>query len=115
MIGASRAQVNRVRNLNYANIDEALAYFAEVPDDDTELAFFAFRESPIFGQMRAERLPLLARDPAELAVVVNEAIEIRDAIRPRVEVEFPRLRELAEQIQVGIKAEYPGPAEGARR
>ena len=115
MIGASRAQVNRVRNLNYANIDEALAYFAEVPDDDTELAFFAFRESPIFARMVAEQLPLLTRDPADVAVMVNEAIEIRDAIRPRVEVEFPRLRELAEQIQVGIKAEYPGPAEGARQ
>ena len=115
MVGASRAIVNRVRNLNYPNIGQALGYFAQVPDEDTELAFFAFRESPIFARMVAEQLPLLTRDPADVAVMVNEAIEIRDAIRPRVEVEFPRLRELAEQIQVGIKAEYPGPAEGARR
>ena len=107
MVGASRAMVNRVRNLNYPNIGQALGYFAQVPDDDTELAFFAFRESPIFVRMVAEQLALLTRDPADVAVMVNEAIEIRDAIRPRVEVEFPRLKQLAEQIQVGIAAEYP--------
>lgn len=107
LIGASRAMVNRVRNLNYPNIGEALSYFAEVPDDDTERASFAFRESPIFARMRAEQLPLLTRDPTDVAVMVNEAIEIRDVIRPRVEVEFPKLKRIAEEIAAGIEAEYP--------
>ena len=107
MISRGRAGVNRVRNLNYPNIDKALAYFARVPDDDTEAGFFAFRDTEIFARMRAEDLPLLTSDPRDVAVMVNAAIEVRDAIRPRVEVEFPRLRVMAQEIVAEIQAEYP--------
>lgn len=106
MIGASRTQVNRVRDQNYPNILDALAYFAQVPDEQTEQGFFAFRDTPIFARMRADRLPLLTRDPTDVAVMVNEAIGMRDGIRPRVEIEFPRLRQMAQEIIAGIDAEY---------
>lgn len=107
MIVGARAGVNRVRNLNYPEIGEAMAYFSRVPDDNTESAFFAFRTTETYARMRARDLPLLTKDPGEIHAMVNSALEIRDAIRPRVEVEFPRLRKMAHEIVALIRAEYP--------
>jgi hypothetical protein len=107
MLARARAGVNRVRNLNYPEISEAMAYFSQVPDDDTESAFFAFRTTDTYARMRARDLPLLTRDRTEVDVMVNSSLEIRDAIRPRVEVEFPRLRRMADEIVALVQAEYP--------
>ncbi|MFO1395033.1 MAG: hypothetical protein U1F09_14840 [Steroidobacteraceae bacterium] len=102
----ARPVVNRIRDMNYPEIGRILGYFASVPDEGYEQAFFAFRETPIFHGMEARHLPLLSTDPTDLGAMVNSALEIRDAIRPRVEVEFPRLRVLSEQISERIRTEY---------
>jgi hypothetical protein len=107
MLVRARAGVNRVRNLNYPEISEAMAYFSRIPDDDTEAAFFAFRSTDTFARMRARELPLLTTDRTEVDVMVNSSLEVRDAIRPRVEVEFPRLRGMADEIVALVQAEYP--------
>lgn len=106
-ITQARASVNRVRNMNYPGIERVLAHFAGIPDDGYEKAFFAVRDTDLFRDMRTNDLPLLTRDPAELAALVNSSLEIREMLRPRVEIEYPRLRRMAGDIAARIGAEYP--------
>jgi len=105
-ITQARTTVNRVHNLNYSGLSDALAYFSRVPDDNTEAVFFGFRETDTFRRMQAGDLPLLTKVPVEVQAMVNEAIEIRDIIRLRVEVELPRLRRMAAEITKLIRSEY---------
>ena len=77
LISGSRDGVNRVRNLNYPEISEAMAYFGRVPDDDTEAAFFGFRNSDIHGRMRAHDLPLqLLRRNRTVVARMRRAVDV---------------------------------------
>ncbi|HQR48971.1 MAG TPA: hypothetical protein PL152_06525, partial [Steroidobacteraceae bacterium] len=78
VITQARASVNRLRNMNYPGIERVLAHFAGIPDEGYEKAFFAFRDTDLF----------------------------RDTLRPRVEIEYPRLRRMADDITARVGNGY---------
>jgi hypothetical protein len=107
MIRTARAHSDRVRNGNYPQLAEARAYFAQMPDDDTERAFFAFRDTDTFRAMQALNLPPLANNIGDVEVMVNAMLGIRSGLSPRVDTELPRLRRMSEEIAALIASEYP--------
>ncbi len=104
---AANLVVTQVVNRNYANWEQAREYSSRIPDGDGfEAAYFGFRNTDIFAQMKADRLPVLARDVADVERMVSVLLDISNEMWPRVRVELPQLRGMAAEIIEMIETEY---------
>jgi hypothetical protein len=82
-------------------------YHSRIADGDGyEAAHFGFRNTDIFAQMKADRLPVLARDVVELERMVAALIETSIEMSPRINAELPKLRGMAAEIIEMIETEY---------
>ena len=100
--------INELIDLNYAH--EGLPGILDWDDGFTaeyiEERLLRFRETETFQRLAAERKPLLSRDLAEFRHLANVNSEFADRTGARIDVELPRLRELAREIQALIGQEY---------
>lgn len=95
-----------MRNQNYVQRPEARRYFGQFSESDPDDGYFRFTATETFRAMQLERLPLLTDDPAQVHLMVNAMLDIREAISPRVEGELPALRQLSAEITTLIEREY---------
>ena len=95
-----------MRDLNYPQLPDARTYFDQFAEGDREDGYFQFTNTETFRAMQRESLPLLTTDPAQVRLMVNAMLDIREAITPRVEGELPRLRQLSAEITDLIEREY---------
>lgn len=99
--------VAQVCNRNYANWEQARAYFSAIPDGAAyETQFFAFRDTDDFAKMKSDALPILAHDVADVERMVSALLVISADMWPRPDIELPRLRSTANEIIEMIEAEY---------
>ena len=106
MIRDAAQHINRVRNQNYAQLPDARRYFDQFAELDRDGGYFRFTETETFRAMQRERLALLTSDPALVHLMVNTMLDVREAISPRVDGEFPALRQLSAEITALIEREY---------
>ena len=99
---------NELVDLNYAdeNIDEFLNW-----DEDFDAAYIEqrltrYRESALFGRLAALQVPLLSNDLAGFRQLANLNREYALSAYARPDIELPRLREFAAEIQALIDEEY---------
>jgi hypothetical protein len=107
LIRDATQHINRVRNQNYAQLPDARRYFAQYAESDRDGGYFRFQSTETVRAMQREHLPLLTTDPAQVHLMVNAVLDIREAIDPRVDGEFPALRQLSADIRTLIEREYP--------
>jgi hypothetical protein len=99
--------VTQVVNRNYADWEQARDYSYQIPDGDGfEPAYFGFRNTDIFAKMKADTLPVIARDVADLERMVSVLLDIRNEMWPRVRTELPQLRGMAAEIIQMIETDY---------
>jgi hypothetical protein len=104
---ATNLVVTQVVNRNYANWEQARDYSYQIPDGDGfEPAYFGFRNTDIFAKMKADTLPVIARDVADLERMVSVLLDIRNEMWPRVRTELPQLRGMAAEIIQMIETDY---------
>jgi len=104
---AANLVVAQVVNRNYANWEQAREYSSRIPDGDGyEAAYFGFRDTDIFAQMKADALPTLAHDAADVERMVAVLLDISIELWPRANLELPKLRGMAAEIIELIEAEY---------
>lgn len=74
-----------------------------------QLESFSFPESPIHAVYKDANLSLLTDDMTDIKVVVNSYLVLGGyyGIRPRIEVEMPRLAADAQELIALLKEEYP--------
>jgi len=65
-----------------------------------------FRETALFSQLAGLEWPLLSQDLAAFRHLANLSVEFADAAEARPDIELPRLRKLAAEIQALIDEEY---------
>jgi len=65
-----------------------------------------FYDSAEYKELRSTDLSLLTDDMSKVKHAVNHFIEIGEAVEARTEIEIPRLRTLASEIDALINAEY---------
>jgi hypothetical protein len=107
MTSAAERVVAQVVNRNYPNWEQAQAYVSRIPDGDGyETAYFGFRDSDIFAQMKSDALPALAHDIADVERMVSVLLGISIEMMPRAKTELPNLRDMAAEIITMIEAEY---------
>jgi hypothetical protein len=99
--------VTQVVSRNYANWRQARDYSSQIPDGDGfEAAYFEFRNTDIYAQMKADRLPVLAHDVADVERMVSALLDVSNEMDPRVRTELPQLRAMAAEIIEIIETEY---------
>ena len=99
--------MTQVVSRNYANWQQARDYSSQIPDGDGfETAYFGFRNTDIYAQMQADRLPVLAHDVADVERMVSALLDISNEMDPRVRTELPQLRAMAAEIIEIIETEY---------
>jgi hypothetical protein len=97
----SVALAGTVIDMNYPGVYE---YFPL-----NQLGSFSFPDSPIHDVYKDANLSLLADDMKDIKVVVNSYLVLGGyyGIRPRVEVEMPKLAADAQELIALLKEEYP--------
>jgi hypothetical protein len=100
--------VMRLVDLNYES--DGLQNILDWPDgftaEDIETRLTDFRVSAAFARVAALDRPLLSQDLAEFRQLANQSLEYAQGARARPEIELPRLREFAREIQTLIEAEF---------
>lgn len=99
---------NKLVDLNYD--DEELAEFLTWDDPFTssyiEERLTRFRETGLFKRLEATNRPLLSSDLAEYGRLANLHLEFAGSAYARTDIELPRLRRFAAEIQALIDEEY---------
>jgi len=104
---AANLVVTQVVNRNYANWEQAREYSSRIPDGTGyEAAYFGFRDTDIFAQMKADALPPIADDVADVERMVAVLLDISIEMWPRISTELPELQGMAAEIIATIEAEY---------
>lgn len=100
--------VNELIDQNYPQegLYELLEWEDGFTDDDIERRLTDFREIDTFTQLARLQRPLLSHDLAQFRQLANLNRDYAETIRPRTEIELPRLREFAREIQSLIDEEY---------
>jgi hypothetical protein len=95
------ALAGTVIDMNYPGVNK---YFPV-----KQLESFSFPDSPIHDVYKDTNLSLLTDDLKDIKVVVNSYLVLGGyyGIRPRVEVEMPKLEADAQQLIALLKEEYP--------
>ena len=95
-------------NLNYPpqGLREQLEWEDGLTMEDIEWRFSDFRETELFKKLAALGWPLLSQDLSEFRRLANLSRDYAEGTWPRPDIELPRLREFADEIQDLIKEEY---------
>jgi hypothetical protein len=95
-------------DLNYERVglEEVLTWPDGFTAEDIERRLRDFRDTDLFVRVASLERPLLSLDAAAFRRLGNLNIEYADSTRPRPEIELPRLREFAAEIQTLIDQEY---------
>lgn len=101
-------QVMALIDLNYPpeGLENILVWDDGFTHADIDRRLTAFRESDQFKRLAAMKRPLLSQDVAEFRRLANMNREYADAARSRPDIELPRLRQFAAEIQALIEEEY---------
>lgn len=75
-------------------------------DADIERRLTRFRDTHAFAELAKLQRPLLSQDLARFRQLANLNMDYAEGIRPRTEIELPRLRQFAMEIQSLIDEEY---------
>ena len=97
---------SRIINLNYPQQSEINVWMDQIMDTDVVEKTVAFRDTALFEDIRAQRLPLLTGDITDVLMLVNTALMARLDLDARVDTELPRLRSWAAEIITLIEDEY---------
>ncbi|MEZ5437696.1 MAG: hypothetical protein R3F12_04995 [Lysobacteraceae bacterium] len=106
-----RAMVNLVQSLVDQNYDKADLYDEidltdDLPDSVIEQRTRAFHDTEAYHRLAAFRKPLLSTDLAAFRQLANMSRRYAVITRPRPNIELPRLRSYAAEIQQMIDDEY---------
>jgi hypothetical protein len=98
----------QLADLNYARagLESVLTWEDGFTAADIERRLTGFRDSAEFARLAALDRPLLSQDLAAFRHLANLNLEYAEGTRPRPEVELPRLRGFASEIQALIEKEY---------
>ena len=98
----------QLADLNYARagLESVLTWEDGFTAADIERRLTGFRDSAEFARLAALDRPLLSQDLAAFRRLANLNLEYAEGARARPEVELPRLREFASEIQALIEKEY---------
>jgi uncharacterized membrane protein YidH (DUF202 family) len=98
---SSAALASRVVDMNYANIHEVFPV--------GEMEYFSFPESQFHEAYKNTNLSLLTDDIKDIKIAVNSYLILggRYGIRPRAEIEMPKLAANARELISLLKEEYP--------
>lgn len=92
---------------NRALVEKNRDYSYRIPDGNGyESAYFGFRDTDIFAQMKADAPPALAHDVVDVERMVAVLRDISIAMWPRIRSELPELRGMAAENVEMIAAEY---------
>jgi len=97
----SVALAGTVIDMNYPNVYDIF--------DPTSSSSFSFPESPFHTAYKDEDLSLLTDNMEDIKVVVNSYLTLGGyyGIRPRADIEMPRLAANARELILLLKEEYP--------
>lgn len=100
--------VNTLIDLNYDHegLDEILDWDDGFTAGDIEERLTRFRDTDLFKRLAEEKKPLLSQDLAEFRRLANLNLEYAQSTAARPDIELPRLREFAADIQALIDEEY---------
>jgi hypothetical protein len=100
--------VNELIDQNYPlkGLYELLEWEDGFTDEYIERRLTGLRETEVFRKLAELQRPLLSQDLAQFRQLANLNRDYAEAIRPRTEIELPRLREFAREIQSLIDEEY---------
>ena len=95
-------------DLNYAaeGLEAVWGWDDGFTEADIEQRLTRFRETEIFRKLAGLKRPLLSSDLAAFRRLANMSIEYADNTAARPDIELPRLRQFAEEIQAMIDDEY---------
>lgn len=100
--------VNQLVDLNYssAELEESLEWVDGFTSADIERRLTRFRETDAFRTLEGMGWPLLSQELAQFRRLANLNRDYADGARPRPDIELPRLRQFAAEIQALIDEEY---------
>ena len=103
-----RSLLTRLVDLNYPpdSLEDWVTWDDSYTEVYIERRLTGFRETDTFRRLAAMRRPLLSQDLAGFQRLANLCVEYADDTGPRAEIELPRLRSLAAEIQQLIEEEY---------
>jgi len=95
-------------DLNYAAdcLEDVLDWDDGFTEADIEQRLVHFRETEVFKQLADMNRPMLSSDPAEFRRLANMNRIFAERAAARPNIELPRLREFAAEIQALIEEEY---------
>lgn len=93
-------------NYDPGDIGEALDWDDGFTFEYIEQRLTGFRETALFDHLAGLEWPLLSQDLAAFRHLANLNVDFADSAEARPEIELPRLRKLAAEIQALIDAEY---------
>lgn len=94
------------RNYPPEGLREQLMWDDGFTTSDIERRMTGFRETALFTELADLGLALLSQDLAGFRRLANLSREYSESAWPRPEIELPRLRQFAAEIQALIKEEY---------
>ena len=105
---ALRDLIKQLIDLNYPpeGLEEVLEWDDGFTSADIERRFTRFRETDLFGNLAGMERSLLSHDLARFRRLANLNLDYADRVRPRPDIELPRLRQFAMEIQALIDKEY---------
>jgi hypothetical protein len=100
--------IDQLVDLNYAadGLEDVLEWMDGYTAADIERRLTRFRETDAFKRLAAMGWPLLSQDLAAFRHLANIARASGDNARARPDIELPRLRQFAADIQALIDEEY---------
>ena len=100
--------INQLIDINYDpdGLEGILSWDDGFTAEDIERRLTRFRDSDLFQRLSDLEKPLLSRDLAAFRRLANINREFADSARARPDIELPRLRSFAEEIQTLIDQEY---------
>jgi len=100
--------VSQLIDLNYDpnGLEDVVVWPEDFDSTDIERRLTHFHESDVFKRLAGLEWPLLSQDVAKFRYLANINHDFSDLVRPRTNVELPRLRQFAAEIQTLIDEEY---------
>jgi hypothetical protein len=100
--------INQLIDLNYdpAGLEEVLIWDDNFPAEYIEERLTRYRDTDQYRRLAAMRKPVLSQDIAEFRRLANLNREFVVSVYARPDIELPRLREIAAEIQALIDEEY---------
>jgi len=100
--------INKLVDMNYHpdGLEEIVTWDDGFTAADIEERLTRFRETELFRHLAEMRRPLLSQDLAEFRRLANMSREFAENAEARPDIELPRLRTFAAEIQALIDEEY---------